>query len=579
MLGVHFLKWTPVLGREKGWLSLSAATAAALLFSLHPLRVESVAWAAERRDVLSLFFALLSTLFYLRTHDPIRSPTSRVSWNYLLSFCFFLGALVSKTIAVPLPFVFALIEIERWIRSPSSERQVSRTHFLKSLWGLSPFIFVALAMGILTLKFLVAQGLADDIEKISLSTRVAQSLAANLEYLRITFFPFRLNHFDLLRRTYSFADVSVCVSLFLYLLITAKTLLLIRKFPFLFVTWASYLLLIGPLLGIGQSGYQFTANRYTYFAHVPLCLLGGGALRYLWVGCTSPSHRLIAILLTIVFGGMSYLTHQEIQFYRDTESLWRRVAQIDPQNDIAWINLAEDLREKESWVESAEAYRQALDLKPMRADLWFNRANMLQAYRQFDEAILSYERAIQLNRYYVEALNNLGQAWVGLKDFSKALPYFLKAKEIRNAPEYDFNIATCLYQLGKIDEAIHYYHSATQHRNMEFKSPLHPRHRKDYHPQTFHQAQNLAWIQWSRILIERNEHRTAREVLRLGSKQTKDLQVVMAFSKHALAHPQLDPQDREIASSMLSSLRSQDPEVRDVIRRLNHPLESTSSTP
>lgn len=323
---------------------------AALLFALHPLRVESVAWVSERKDVLSALFALLALAAYVRW---TREPSSR---NYLATVCCFAFSLMSKATVITLPLVLLLLDFWPLRRVDPLERPIPWRRWATLGLEKVPLLVLALAVGLLTI---LAQGDAMSASAPTpLSLRAANAIDSYVSYLRMTLLPTGLSVF------YPFpAAISpwrVVASLSGLALVTAGALLSLRRAPYLAVGWLWFLGSLAPVIGLLKVGDQAMADRYTYLPSIGLAI----AASWGWAALTGGRLRRVSVALaTALLVLLALLAGQQIRVWHDSVTLFRQALRVTTGNHIAHINLAQALAERGERSEAIHHYRRALEIR------------------------------------------------------------------------------------------------------------------------------------------------------------------------------------------------------------------------
>jgi tetratricopeptide (TPR) repeat protein len=374
-----------------------ASLVVAWLFMAHPLRVESVAWIAERKDVLCAFFFLLSLLAYL-WHRQSPSPG-----RYILVVACFVLALLSKPMAVTLPVVLLLLDwwpIDRFARAAAAGLG-NRIRVAMALTAEKlPLFLLALASSAVTL---VAQTTAiSTLEEVPIHLRAMNAVFAYAIYLRDTLMPTRLAAFyphvevDFLREFLPALVAIGGISLAVY---AGR-----RRFPWLVTGWLWYLIMLVPVIGIVQVGSQSHADRYTYLPSIGLLLALGAALAGLGVERLRTAMLGLAPVM-LFYAAMAWV---QVGYWSDPYMIFTRVKDVVGDNYPARVNLATHLLEN-GRVEEAEAHaRRAIELQPelplghaVLASVHFSR-------RMFREAELALREALQRSPDDARLLNNLG---------------------------------------------------------------------------------------------------------------------------------------------------------------------------
>ena len=379
-------------------LALGSAVAA-LLFAVHPLRVESVAWATERRDVLCGLFYLLTVLAYLRY---CASASRR--W-YRLSLAFLAAALLSKAMAVTLPVILLLLDAYPLRRRAWREKL--------------PFFALSLAAGAIALVAQRAAGATSTVTFLGPLERVAIAGYSLAFYLWKTLVPRHLSPiYELPARVDAFAS-SYVASALAVLALSVLAIALRRRWPAFTVVWASYVVTVLPVSGLVQVGPQIAADRYTYLALLGVAILAGGAFVLVWRAlegrraaalvarwAAAPVLGCGALALVIA---LAVLTIKQTQVWRNSETLWTHALSVGP-SAIAHAKLGV-VRDEQGRPEEAIAhYRQALRIHPDMPDAYNDWGIALARQGRWLEAIEQYENALKLAPGSVEAHANLAQA-------------------------------------------------------------------------------------------------------------------------------------------------------------------------
>jgi len=336
----------------------------ALIFALHPLHVESVAWVAERKDVLSAFFWFLALWSYVRRHY----------WLTLLAFC--LG-LMSKPMVVTLPFVLLLLD--RWpLRQPL--RSALRVKI--PMMGLS-------AAGA-TAAYLVqrSSGAVREVGQFPLGLRVENAVVSYAIYIVKMFWPARLAVF------YPYPhDLPVWQIALSALLLVGVSMVVLRQRrsrPYLAVGWLWYLGTLVPVIGLIQVGAQARADRYTYLPMVGLSIMLVWGLPEVLKSKVAISGAIVACLACAV------LCEAQIQYWRNSETLFRHALDVTSSNYLAHHNLGVAFADEGRFPEAIKQYQAALQIEPNAANVQTDYGNALAKSGRIPEAIEHYEAALRV---------------------------------------------------------------------------------------------------------------------------------------------------------------------------------------
>ena len=449
----------------------------AALFAIHPLRVESVAWISERKDVLSGVFFMLTLLAYA---CYVRK---RSTGRYLLVVLFLALGLLSKPTLVTLPFVLLLLDY--WplgrVQAPAGgHRQSTVTAWWPLIREKIPMFALAALSCVATI---VAQGEAlEETKRLGFLERAANALLSYAIYLRQLIYPRSLSVF------YPYPTDVAIVS---HLLPAALLLLLIsvvcfryrKQYPFLVVGWFWYLGVLVPMIGIMQVGSQGHADRYTYLTQIGLYL---SVTWMAWTVIRSRMGRwLLATAAVFVIGISTALSYHETVYWRDTETLWRHALANTSNNYVAHNNLGHVLTTHRAFPEAILHFREAVRLKSDYAEAYNNLGNALletgdPARHQkpsapdhpdelqenatvLDEAIQDYQRALEAKPTFAEAWTDLATALLQKGQTEDAIKDYQKALELSpNLPEANGNYGNVLLEQRKFDQAITYYTKALE---------------------------------------------------------------------------------------------------------------------
>ena len=436
----------------------------AALFGFHPLHVESVAWVAERKDVLSACFGFLALLFYARyAQGQIEKDGERkrgvfsslfstfTSGSYWLAFVFYLLGLMSKPMLVTWPFVMLLLDY--W---PLERFQPSRA--LRLVVEKIPFFALAAVASVVTFMVQKHEGAVAAGENLPLGARSGNALISYCRYLGKLFWPTDLAVFYPHPGYWPMEQVLLAGGLILGI----SVLLFVkrRRYPFLLMGWLWYCGTLVPVIGLVQVGGQAMADRYTYIPSLGVLILAiWGAYeltrrwRYHVIALSVAGSAAIVLCLA--------LTRQQLGYWKDSETLFRHALEVTENNHIAHNNLGTALDKKGQIDEAISQFQEAIRLKPDYAEAHNNLGIALDKKGQTDEAISQFQEAIRLKPDYAEAHNNLGNALDKKGQSDEAISQFQEAIRLKpdDASAY-YNLGTALDKKGQSDEAISQFQEA-----------------------------------------------------------------------------------------------------------------------
>jgi tetratricopeptide (TPR) repeat protein len=433
-----------------------AAAFAALLFAVHPLRVESVAWITERRDVLSLLFVLASTLTYLRS---IADPGHRRIW-YGMSLAAFVCALLSKATSMTLPAVFVLLNLYPLNRLRVSS---SRAEVRDVLLEIAPFAVFAGAAVVLSIVALHPP------TQLPLSAKIAVSAYSLAFYLGKTILPTGLAPLYEMPQHVAPAEPRFLIGYTVCVAFAAALWTMRRRWPGGVAALIAFVVISLPMLGIVQNGPQIAADRYTYHSSPALALFAAGAL-FFALRVPKPVARAGAGALVIV---LALATAEQTTTWRDSLHLWTRVLAVDSGSAIAHSGLA-TIDYKSGNVDGGMSHSlRAVALAPSYPEAHNDLGVGFARKGQLADAAIHYEHAIELQPTYDEALNNLGVVIAAEGLLDSAVVLFRRALSIN--PDYadaHVNWGNALVRARRLDEAIPHYKEAIAAR---------PDHEDAYH--------------------------------------------------------------------------------------------------
>lgn len=457
----------------------------AAIFALHPLRVESVAWVSERKDVLCGFFFLLSLLAYARFAGESRTQNKKSELFYSASLIAFALALMSKPMAVTLPFVLLLLDF--WPLQRFNRSNVRRV-FTEKI----PFFALSAIFCAVTYEIQKKFAAMVSFDRLGLGERIGNAILSYAGYLGKFFWP------EKLAVIYPYSTdldaTEICLAALLLLAISILCLLQIPRRPFLAVGWLWFLGTSLPIIGLVQVGDTSMADRYTY---IPLI---GPAISLVWLGAeifsrgnfpkTFPAISAAAVLIALAI-----LTHRQIQFWQNSSGLFTHAIAVtgknasaesglgialeheaqtneamvhyriaiaeNPADRQAYYNLGNLLLEQGKWTEAEELYSEILDADPDDFTAHMVLAAILPHLNRPEESVAHLETALQINPDSAETMNNLAWALATnekseIRNGARAVQFAQRACELTHFQKtiYIGTLAAAYAEAGKFDDAI-----------------------------------------------------------------------------------------------------------------------------
>ena len=435
----------------------------ALLFAIHPLRVESVAWATERRDVLSGLLILLTVLSYLYT---VVTENKRYGRWLSLTLAIYGLSLLAKASGMTLPLVLVLLDVYPLRRLGDRAGRWFGARQQKVWWEKIPFFLLAIACGVVALLAQREAGALRGVQRYDVPFRIAQAFFGVIFYLWKTVIPIGLSPLYEAPFYVNVTGPVFVLSLITVLGISASLWRLRSVWPAGLASWIYYLLLLGPVLGFAQSGPQLVADRYSYLSCLSWAVLAGAGLVYVWNAWLSgripkgsrDGACAAAAMVTVLLGA---LTWRQVQVWHDSERLWSRVLAVTPRSSFAQNNLGNIRSKRGELDDAAQRFRYALEINPRFAEAHYNLANVLYIQGNFAQAMNHYREAISIRPNYAEARYNLGVALGKLNRLSEAAEHYRVALRLRPDDEQAHNnLANILFARGEISDAMEHYREA-----------------------------------------------------------------------------------------------------------------------
>lgn len=450
---------TPVAGSV-----LIAAGVTGLMFGLHPLHVESVAWVSERKDLLCALFFLLSIGQYINYVSNVEDgipehtgPISAFNKSYVLALVFFVLALLSKPMAVSLPLVFLVLDWFPFNRF----RAAKMTVFL--IIEKIPFITFSFLSSVVTI-FAQRASMAS-MEEASLATRMLMAVHAIVLYLGQMILPINLSPFHPYPQHVSILSPEYFLSFMVVLGLTITSLAVLKKQKMWLAIWSYYLIVLLPVLGIVQVGMQSMADRYTYLPSLGPFLAVGLSTAWLSKKLNESERQcmMIKVVCSIAASSaiilMSSATIAQIAVWRDGVALWSHVIQSGEPSPIAYLNRGV-VFEKAGQLELALSdFDKTIDLDRDFFKSYDNLGNVWAKLGRYDKAIEAHTTAINLNPQSAESYNNRGTVFAGLDLFEKAIEDYTSAIMIN--PKF----VTAYVNRGNAYDALAWYEMALAEYN------------------------------------------------------------------------------------------------------------------
>src|SRR5882724_2014135 len=382
----------------------------AAVFAIHPLRVESVAWIAERKDVLSGVFFMLTLLAYV---NYVRVPRVR---RYLVVVFLFACGLMSKPMLVTLPFVLLLLDYWPLDRIEGQ--------LWKRIAEKIPLIALSAVSSVIT--FLVQKGAVGQTEELPIFERINNAVVSYVLYIWQMLWPVNLAVFyPHPENRLPLWEIACC--LLVLMCITVAAIALRTRRPYLLTGWLWYLGMLLPVIGLVQVGWQGRADRYTYLPQIGLYIAATWTVAD-WTALYRHRRTILSTAAIIVIAALSARAWVQTSYWRDNETLFRHALAVTVNNDVAENNLGIVFLAQGKVDEAISLLQAAVDLRPDNSPAHENLAKALLQKGQVADALIHYRKLLELQPENIEVHNIVGTILVqqgrvqeGVEEWQKVL--------------------------------------------------------------------------------------------------------------------------------------------------------------
>lgn len=453
----HALPWATAGETRAG------AALAALFFGIHPLRAESVAWATERRDVLSGLMFLACVLCYV-TSTELEGWKRRRRLGAALSF--FVLALLSKSITMTLPLALLMIDVYPLRRLPLAPRQWLRLDVRRVLLEKVPFVMVGVAGAAVSYWAVAMHSFFTSTVQYPLLSRVTMALYSLCFYIGKTILPVGLAPLYELPAVVDPREARFGLIAVAALLITLSLLGLWRRWPAPGAAYLYYAVTIAPVGGLVHAGFQLAHDRYSYLSCLGFALLAGAIPALLGRAHTQGrvDRRVLgaaALAVTVWIVALGALAWEQVRVWRNTESLWMHAAMAEPECSICHNNVGAYLVNQGNAQAALVHFHWTLALRPDRPKAYAGMGLALVQLDRAAEAEAHLARALTADGYDVSVLNNMGIALIRQGKFEQAIPYVRRALVLDPANLLArSNYGMALAGAGRVKFALEQFHRA-----------------------------------------------------------------------------------------------------------------------
>ncbi len=437
------------INRRNGFMEGAAlpALAVALLFAFHPLHVQSIAWAAERKDVLSTFFFLLALLSYLQY-----TQQSRKGLYYGLTIITFILALLSKPMAITLPVVMLILDYYPLERHKNEWKKI----IIEKI----PFFALSAASAVVTLWAQRVGGALRGFDTNPLPMRIYLSAHSVTFYIYKLILPINLSPYYPLPFKANLLSLTFIASIIFFVVITLICLLALKrekKWPI--SIWAFYLITLLPVSGLVSVGGEAAADRYAYIPTMSFFILAGAILSYVTKKSRgqilSAPRAAAGVIFIAILSLLAYATVREELTWRDNITITTRAINLYPEYVAIPYNSRGLAYERAGKLQLAlEDYNKAISISPGESEFYINRGIIYGQSSLFPMALKDFTQAIFTDPTNARAYHNRGVLYIFTEENVKALRDLKKAVELNplNAKAY-YNIGTAYLRLGNKEAA------------------------------------------------------------------------------------------------------------------------------
>lgn len=421
----------------------------AMLFALHPVHVESVAWVSERKDILSMLFWLLTVWSYT---CYVESGNIK---HYFQVFIFLVLGLMTKPMLVTLPFVLLLFDIWPLNRFKSADMSSTKLIFEKL-----PLLIPVIISCAITLAYQKEGSALKTFASYPLTLRIENAIVSYITYTKKLYWPFDLSVFYPYPEKLSFQQISLSFSLLT--IITIVSLFYLKKKSWLFTGWFLYIGMLIPVIGFVQVGSQAFADRYTYIPAIGIFIIT------VWFGAEflsryRQSKKIAAVFLSIAILLLIMLSRHQAAYWKNSVTLFKHALEVTDQNYLAHNNLGLALKQNGNIHEAIEHYRSALSIRPNYVLAHNNLGVALSEIGETEDVLSHFSLAIKLMPEFIAPHINMASAFFDKRAFEKALEHCRNALKVdQDSVDLFIICGDALSAIGNPDEARARYQKALQ---------------------------------------------------------------------------------------------------------------------
>lgn len=423
----------------------------AAVFAVHPLNVESVAWVAERKNVLSTLFWLLTIAAYVKY-----TKAKTAGWYLAVVFLFGMG-LMTKPMLVTVPFVLLLLDywpLER------IENFRDRKALIKTIVEKIPFFFMSAISSIITFDAQRCGGAIVDIHFLPIQKRIYNAIVSYAGYIEKMFWPSKLAVIYPYPLNDKIQVLKLAAGAGVLILLSIILIVLLRKYRYLTAGWLWYLGTLVPVIGLVQVGKQSMADRYTYVPLIGLFIMIG------WAAADLSEKRrhqkvVLGLISVITICVLSIITTFQIRYWHDSISLFEHAVKVTKNNDIAYSNLGSAFGKAGRNEEALSVLLKGMEIQPKNLNIYYSLGVIYTNMGRYGDAIEIRKKIVKIKPDDFKILNDLAANYVLTGNYKAAIEACRRAIELK--PDYAEAYYTmgCAYQqTGSFREATEAYEKA-----------------------------------------------------------------------------------------------------------------------
>lgn len=441
---------------------LIIGAASAIFFGIHPLRVESVVWVSERKDILSAFFFFISLILFI----CYVGSQPRKKLHYLLSLFSFILSLLCKPIMVTMPVILLLLDFYPFRRVGGNKPLKIKTLLIEKV----PFFILSAVFSVITIQVQHIEGALRVENAFPLPVRILVAVRAYAFYLAKLALPFNLAPDYPYPREINLLSMEYLGSFMLIALLILSSFLLLKRNAALSAAVSYYFVTLLPVIGLIQVGEYAAADRYTYLSTLGPILILGISISKLYSSRDQILYKVILVSsLTFLVLFMSIKTVRQTRIWKDSITLWSHEIKLYPDSAfVAYGNRGVAYYEIGMYREAIDDYTAAVNINHYFVPAYNNRGNAFRMLGDLDKAISDYTKAVEIRPTYADAYYNRGTALVDVGRFSEAIKYLETAIKLNpmNASAI-YNIGVVYVKTGETEKGLEHLRKAASLGSVE----------------------------------------------------------------------------------------------------------------